>query len=205
MSDFRETVTSAAKSVAKTSGDFLKTTKLNMNLSSEENALKALYLEIGKKVHEIYKYGGSVGEFFDEKYTELQACEKKIAEIKEQISVIKGIRKCPDCGKTAERLAEFCPKCGKRFDGEAAFLSAQPEASMPEEINFAPSEIPRQQPQAARMDIPRQQPQPQAAHMPEIPAFSPPVPAMPEKVCRVCGAKNEISTKFCLSCGRIVD
>ena len=175
MSDIRETISNITKNVTKTSGDFLKTTKLGMNLSSEEGNLRNLHLEIGRKVHEIYQYGGSLGKFFDEKYLEIEACERKISEIKEQIAVIKGIRECPKCGKKIEKTSDFCSKCGIRLDY-----------------------IPGGDPSEIRLEN-----HPPAEYPPPAPAsHSPPPPA---KICRICKSENEPSTKFCLSCGRILD
>ncbi|MCL2576620.1 MAG: zinc ribbon domain-containing protein [Defluviitaleaceae bacterium] len=174
MSDLRDTITNAAKTAAKTSGDLLKSAKLNMNLSSAESSLKNLHSEIGKKVHEIYQNGGSLGEWFDGKYLEILETENKISEIKEQLDELKGVRKCPKCEKTSDRTSEFCSKCGMRF----------PIVS--EETVATEAEIP---------------PEPQQEEPPDIQRMSPP----PTKKCRVCSTENEMSTKFCFSCGRILD
>ena len=196
MSDLRGTITNFTKNVTKTSGDLFKTTKLSMNVSTEQTNLKNLYLEIGKKVHEIYQYGGSLGKFFDEKYLELEACERKINELKEQISQIKGVRECPKCGKSADRASEFCPKCGIRFGAPGS------------EINEpAPQQAPSQQMQqiAEPAPAPTPVPMPAPTEIPPPPA-EPTVAATPKtRSCRVCGMENDLSTKFCLSCGRIVD
>ena len=210
MSDIRETLTNFTRNVTKSSGDLFKSTKLSMAVSAEQTNLKNLYLEIGKKVHEIYQYGGSLGKFFDEKYRELESCELKIEELKEQISLIKGTRECSKCGKTAERTAEFCPKCGIR-------LAAAPEtAPAPEQqahpIGFDPS-ISQPVAEAAipHVPVPAPPPIPTASApvppMPETPIISdlPPDPPKTTRRCRVCGMENDINTKFCLSCGRIVD
>ena len=181
MSDIRETLTNFTKNVTKTSGDLLKTTKLSMAVSSEQTALKALYHEIGKKVHEIYQYGGTLGKFFDEKYLELEAHERKITELKEQIAQIKGIRECSKCGKTVERASEFCPKCGIRIIGG------------PDDREEEPSQ---------KQTPPAEQPSPSPT---PTPAPAPPAPEVATKNCRVCGAANDAGTKFCLSCGRITD
>jgi len=206
MSDIRETITNFTKNVTKSSGDLFKTTKLSMSVSTEQTNLKNLYQEIGKKVHEIYQYGGTLGKFFDDKFLELEACERKIEELKEEISQIKGIRECGKCGKTAERSAEFCPKCGIRMGapipqehrqeqgpgaeyGQPAFHPAPPAAPPP---------IPEAWARAPEPDY-------------EVPPVSPPIPIpAPDpqpstRRCRVCGMENDINTKFCLSCGRIVD
>jgi len=131
MSDLRETLFNITKSATKTTGDLFKTTKLNMGLANEQTALKNLYMEIGKKVHEIYQYGGTLGKFFDEKYLELEAAERKIAEIKEQIAVIKGVRECPKCAKPVERSAEFCPKCGIRLEPQGLPTVDLPQETQP--------------------------------------------------------------------------
>jgi len=189
MADIKDALTSFAKNATKTSGDFFKTTKLTLAVSTEQNNLKNLYHEIGKKVHEIYQYGGTLGKFFDEKYLELEACESKITELKEQISQIKGTRECIKCGKTAERTAEFCPKCGVRM----AVISTSevdpipPQPMQTQEESVAPEPY---------VTAPQSSPAP--------PQPSPPPPKSTRK-CRVCGAENDANTKFCLSCGRIVD
>jgi len=144
MSDIRGAVANITKNVTKASSDFIKTTKLNISLSSEENALKELYIEIGKKVHEIYQYGGALGKYFDEKYLEIEDKERKIDKIKEQIRVIKGtrppekpppepppvpppkspvppattqgVKKCRICGSENEAGVKFCLSCGRIVD-----------------------------------------------------------------------------------------
>jgi len=135
MDDWKNTIADITRSITKTSGDLLKTTKLSMALVSEEGNLKALYMELGKKVHEIYAYGGSLGKFFDEKYKELQAVEAKIEDLRAQMDAAKGTRSCPACGHTAARLAEFCPKCGKSMDGAA---QAQKPDNTPEPMPAQP-------------------------------------------------------------------
>jgi len=187
MHDFKETLVNITKNVTKTSGDLLKTTKLGISLSSEETNLKNLYIEIGKKVHEIYQYGGSLGKFFDEKYAELQACERKISEYKEQISQIKGTRECGKCGKTVERTSEYCPKCGIRVG----------EISPPQETATTPN-APVPPPSTVHQPAPSAVPVPQTVVAPE--------PVAPQtRTCRVCGVANQLNSKFCLSCGRILE
>jgi len=196
MQDIKGTIVNITKNVTKTSSDLLKTTKLNMNLSTEEGNLRNLYYEIGKKVHEIYQYGGSLGKYFDEKYLEIEANERKIEEIKEQIGVIKGIRECPKCSKKVERVAEFCPKCGIRLM-EAAIT--------PHDTATVDDTKKQMQPYPENYSVPSLPLAPETA-MPSISAqMIAPAVVPTTKRCRVCNAENEASTKFCLSCGRIID
>ena len=191
MSDIKGTIANITRNVTKTSGDLIKTTKLSFILSTEESNLKNLHLEIGRKVHEIYQYGGSLGKYFDGKYLEIEAVERKITEIKEQIGMIKGIRECIKCGKHVERSAEFCPKCGMRLDAAAP---VEPERH---------GGIPLAETQDL---IPDAQRPPHTAAVPPEPAHTPVPPPPPlTKRCRICDSENEQSAKFCLSCGRIVD
>ena len=198
MSDLQSTLASIAKNVTKTSSDLLKSTKLSMSLSSEEANLKNLHYEIGRKVHEIYQYGGSLGEFFDAKYYEIEECERKIADLKEQIGVIKGTRECPKCGKKVERISEFCPKCGLKLDVKAMEAGAHeiPAAPPPPMPSHDPSQIPPAHAHSVATPAPI---------APPPPAPIPPTPPPLEKKCRICGSKNDFTTKFCLSCGRILD
>ena len=119
MNDLKDTLLRFTKGVSKTSGEILKSTKLSLALASEEDKLKQLYMEIGKKVHEIYQYGGTLGKFFDEKYAEIQQTETAIFELKNQMNMIKGVKSCTKCGASIERSAEFCPKCGYHLDTAA--------------------------------------------------------------------------------------
>jgi len=211
MSDIRETLTNFTKNVTKSSGDLFKTTRLSMSVSTEQNNIKNLHLEIGKKVHEIYQYGGNLGKFFDEKYREIEACELRIEELKEQISQIKGTRECSKCGKSAERTAEFCPKCGIRMVASSAEATAPVQAHEP-----AAQEQPMPQMTAETVAplIPIlqdtvTQPLDSTGTIPHpLVQEAAPVPIEPPKTtrnCRVCGMENDVKTKFCLSCGRIVD
>ena len=114
MSDLKDTIFKFTSSVAKTSGEIVKSTKLSINLASEEDKLKAMYIEMGKKVHEIYSYGGSLGHAFDDNIKKVEGQLEKIKNIRNQIDVVKGTKTCSKCGKSMTRSAEFCPKCGNK-------------------------------------------------------------------------------------------
>ncbi|WP_058486915.1 zinc ribbon domain-containing protein [Defluviitalea phaphyphila] len=118
MNDWRNKLAKVVKTVKDNTGEIYKTTKINIELGKEQENLKSLYYEIGKKVHEIYQYGGSLGKFFDEKYLEIKEVEEKIEELQNKIEELKKVRICLKCGKEVDRGAKFCPKCGNRMDDE---------------------------------------------------------------------------------------
>ncbi|MDR1913578.1 MAG: zinc ribbon domain-containing protein [Clostridiales bacterium] len=131
MDDIKGSILKFAHNVTKTSNEFIKSTKLQISLSSEEENLKKIYMDIGKKVHEIYQYGGTLGKFFDDKYSELEQQESKILELRKQLDLVKSVKNCANCGASVARNAEFCPKCGNRMGlpVEAAPDYSPPSAS----------------------------------------------------------------------------
>ena len=64
LDDWRSKLAKAVKTVKDGTGELYQTTKINVDLGKEQDNLKKLYYEIGKKVHEIYQYGGSLGKVF---------------------------------------------------------------------------------------------------------------------------------------------
>ena len=54
---------------------------------------------------------------------------RKIAELEEQLRVIRGQDKCPSCGKIVPAGVKFCPNCGGKIEQPAA--AEQPAAEQP--------------------------------------------------------------------------
>jgi len=130
MDEIKKGIVGATKAIAKGSGSLIKSTKLTISLSNEEAKLNSLYQEIGKKVHEIYSYGGSLGEFFDKKYIEILEQQRKIEDLKALKDLAKGVVTCAKCGKTSPAGSTFCPRCGSSV-GEAP--PEQPPEPPPEQ------------------------------------------------------------------------
>jgi len=182
MSNIKDSLLKFTRGVSKTSGELVKNTKLSFALSSEEEKLRQVYLDIGKKVHEIYQYGGSLGKFFDEKYTEIQQIESAIAELRHQIDTIKGVKSCPECGDGIQRGASFCPKCGYQVHDSKSGRKEKP--------------LPTVEQPTVEQPI-KEQP------IPEQPLEEQP-PMKNSIACRHCSSENEPSSRFCLTCGRML-
>jgi len=180
MDDVKKGVTNVARSIAKGSGTLIKTTKLSLDLSSEESKLKTLYTDIGKKVHEIYSYGGSLGEYFDKRYQDILEHQRKINELQEALDIAKGVKTCPKCGKTSPRVSAFCPKCGEDMAGVPSKTADDSPAPAPVGATFG-------------RPIPDDAPPPPPSQIPPT-----------TKTCNVCGYSNDPKDRFCLSCGRIL-
>ena len=173
MNNLKETLLKFSRGVTKTSGEMIKSTKLALALSSEEDKLKQVYIEIGKKTHEIYQYGGTLGKFFDEKYVEIQQIETAIQELKTQMDTVKGVKSCPKCDANVQRNASFCPKCGHKMN---SVNDSSPEEPLPKQENSLPINEEQTKEQSQTNSV----------------------------LCRHCQSENEQSSRFCLTCGRIL-
>ncbi|MCL2171719.1 MAG: zinc ribbon domain-containing protein, partial [Defluviitaleaceae bacterium] len=136
MSDLKSKIMNFGKSAAKTSGNLISQAKINLSLSNEESKVNAVYMDMGKKVAEIYSYGANIGDYFDEKYAELLAIKARIAALRQELDTIKGVRKCQKCGKSAPATAEFCPKCGEAT-GIVGHIEHSEYAENPETPDYA--------------------------------------------------------------------
>ncbi|NLK20629.1 MAG: zinc ribbon domain-containing protein [Epulopiscium sp.] len=171
--DWRNKLAQALKTVKDGTGELYQTTKVNVDLGKEQEVLKKIYYEIGKKVHEIYQYGGSLGKFFDEKYTEIKEVEEKIEELQKKMEELRKSRICIECGKEVEKGAKFCPKCGAPMN-DSAKEEAMAKIVKKEESQDTLSQI-KNKVQSQKVEIKR---------------------------CPTCRAENQMEDKFCLSCGR---
>ncbi|MDL2248482.1 zinc ribbon domain-containing protein [Tyzzerella sp. OttesenSCG-928-J15] len=177
MADLKSTFVNLTNTVAKSSGDFMKTAKLNIELANTEENLKSLYIETGKKVHEIYNFGGSLGQPFDDLFKDIIVCEAKIKDLQERIDTVKGVRTCERCGKSVDRRSEFCPHCGN------SMFHRMEEAAPPPVLPSVESAV-----------IEDNTPMPPHEEN----------SATAAKKCSACGTENSTEARFCLGCGRVL-
>lgn len=129
LSDAGKTAAEAGKDAADKAKNFAEVTKLNHQISQCESRMRDVYVEIGKKFYEENKNAPS--EEYEGMFVQIANENMNIANIRAQVSRIKGIIYCPSCG--AENSAEniFCCRCGA-----GGIRPAEPE---PETVN--PSDI----------------------------------------------------------------
>lgn len=117
MSYLEKDIKVLTENISKTSNSFLRKAKIKYSLHQEDEKLKKIYVDIGKKVHEIYAYGGSLGKYFDQKYLEIQKLELNINELDSQFENNKDIIICKVCKNKNPLISDYCGKCGSRLKG----------------------------------------------------------------------------------------
>ena len=131
--DAAEEMVDKAKDMAEDAADkaknFAEVTKLNHQISQCESRMRDVYVEIGKKFYEENKNNPS--EEYEGLFVQIANENMNIANIRAQVSRIKGVIYCPSCG--AENSAEniFCCKCGA---GGIRPADPEPETVDPSDI-----------------------------------------------------------------------
>lgn len=102
-----------ASSVAVKSGTMIETTKLSMEISANEKAIRELYEKIGERVYRDYTENKISDKHLISKCEEIDHYQKEINSIKKQILKVNDKKCCKKCGAEMDKRAMFCPKCGK--------------------------------------------------------------------------------------------
>lgn len=120
----------AAQAAAKKSGELVETTKLNVNISSEEDKIQKLYTQIGKALYEKYTAAGVTDDDVKESCEAVKVHEQNIKALRDKILELKGTKLCINCGTEMERTQIFCSKCGTKNDMPAPETAAEaPQAA----------------------------------------------------------------------------
>ena len=107
-------VTDTAKAAAKISSGVVEVTKLNMNISAEEEKIRKLYTEMGRQLYEEYSEGRNIEGKLLEKCMKIDEIIANIDEMRGKILEIKNVKACPNCGTVLDMDMEYCHKCGRK-------------------------------------------------------------------------------------------
>ncbi len=108
----------AAQAAAKKSSELMEVTKINMNITQEEDKIKKLYTEMGKKIYEDYCSDPGSASQFAEQCEAIGTHRETIDNLKKRIREVKNIRVCDGCGEEIDKSTMFCPKCGAKQEIE---------------------------------------------------------------------------------------
>jgi len=122
-----KTISGAAQTAAKKSGEMVEITKINMAIGSEEDKIEKLQLQIGKKVYENAVAGAAISsDDFKDLCNEITERNNTIKDLKAKILEVKSIKLCA-CGAELAKEEQFCNKCGVKQ--EAIVEEAAPTAA----------------------------------------------------------------------------
>lgn len=112
--NFTKRVAETAKAAVRKSGDIVEVTKLNLNIGTEEDKIKKLYVDMGRMVYELYLNGDEVSSVLVDNCEKVGNHEKAIQELRQKILQLKNMKACQECGSEIEMDFEYCPRCGGR-------------------------------------------------------------------------------------------
>lgn len=108
-----DVISKKSNDVSQKAKDVSEVAKLKNKIMSSENAIKAVYAEIGKYVYENLREDAP--EEIAQKMAKIDAAQKEVADCKAKIMKLKGIQKCEQCGKEVAADSAFCPSCGNKM------------------------------------------------------------------------------------------
>ena len=95
--------------------DAAESARLNSLVSEQEKKIKTICQELGKlylSLHGPEDCEPALADYVKE----AGECYQKIADLREKIRVLKGLRQCPHCGAQIPAGTAYCGSCGKRVD-----------------------------------------------------------------------------------------
>ncbi len=111
--NLRDKLASTGKDVSDKAKETAAIAKLKTQISMEESKLKGLYADLGKAYYEnpedenIQAYKDSIA-----------AVKEVLARYEEELSNVKGLKTCKNCGAKMAKEALFCSKCGAKNEPE---------------------------------------------------------------------------------------
>lgn len=176
--DFRSNAINKGKGLADSS-------KLSIQLASEQKKLDALTREVGALYLQLHRNDGESA--FAELIAQLEQSEEIIRRLNGQIAQNMDITVCPECGKKHFSQVAFCKACGYRFPKpqtvHCAFCNGQIEPGQ-KFCTFCGKPVD---------EAPRTLAQPTIQEEP--------VKQENKDVCASCGACVDPDKKFCVVCG----
>ena len=117
LGDIGKKISQAGQNVLRGTKDLADTTKMNSIVTEEQRKLGNVFMQIGHRYYE--RHVNDPDEELADLCAGVTASLEKIASLREEISRIKGVRKCPQCGAEVSVTFVFCGACGwKAAQGE---------------------------------------------------------------------------------------
>lgn len=113
ISKLGESLTEAGKDVSQKVRDMTGIARLNMDIKAKESYISKQYAAIGEQYYELHK--DDVEPLFEEMAL-INEAKEEILRMQNELADLKGMKKCPSCGATADQEAQYCPSCGTKYE-----------------------------------------------------------------------------------------
>lgn len=107
-------ISSASQEVAQQTKTFAEVTKLNSTISDREKKITAIFTEIGRAYYAQHREDMNCDQL--QKVVQIRDLEAEIAQLQEQIKIVRGFSKCTVCGADIPNGAKFCNSCGNKVE-----------------------------------------------------------------------------------------
>lgn len=128
--DLSKKISKVGQGAAAQTKIFAETAKLSAKVSDEEKQINNLYLQIGKSYFEANCENPSAT--YADLMISIKDAQARIAQYKEQINSIKGVRKCPSCGAEVANGSAFCNACGTKMPDDFSAPVSAPTVKCPQ-------------------------------------------------------------------------
>ncbi|MDE7000083.1 MAG: hypothetical protein K2P73_07280 [Lachnospiraceae bacterium] len=138
LSRFGSTISNKSKDVARKAKELAEISNLNSQISTQEEIIDKLCLEIGKVVYN--KRETFPDDELTEKYTAVTNAYAEIARLNSAIITAKGAKQCPGCGIEVALENTFCPSCGTAVPTPEAAPYVENIVIPPDSVIYYPGE-----------------------------------------------------------------
>lgn len=106
-------VSNTSKDLSKKAKDLVSTSKLESQITEEEEKIQNAYLSIGSQYYEANK-DDETG-LFAQMCRQITDAKAMIGELQMEVERLKGMQRCPHCQAAVSIEAAFCPSCGTKM------------------------------------------------------------------------------------------
>ena len=131
--DLGKMISAKGHQVANKTKELTEITKLTARISDLQRKNDNIYRLIGKMY--VDNFGSNPENMFKDAIHSVMENQKKIVVCREEIKILKGIRKCSSCGADVHAGSQFCSKCGARVEDDDVVADAEADI-VNEETNF---------------------------------------------------------------------
>ncbi|MCC8030029.1 MAG: zinc ribbon domain-containing protein [Lachnospiraceae bacterium] len=107
-------ISSAGKDGLNKAKEMKDSAKISLDIKDRENTIQKMYRELGKTYYQDHK--DDISPEYGDRIAAIKAAFEEIGELKSNLDDVRGIHRCPHCGKAISPEAKFCPSCGEKCE-----------------------------------------------------------------------------------------